>query len=71
MVDQDLDWMSKGPLSLRDNLHHMPKHPKSCYQSLILTRRQHLKIILTTSTCIYVFLRYTLMNLLVHFPCTL
>lgn len=26
MVDQDLDWMSHGPLSLLDNLHRMPKH---------------------------------------------
>lgn len=28
MVDQDLDWMAQGPLSLSNNLHKMPKHPK-------------------------------------------
>jgi len=26
MVDQGLDWMAQGPLSLLDNLHCIPKH---------------------------------------------
>ena len=28
MVDQDLDWMTQGPLDLLSILHKMPRHPE-------------------------------------------